>query len=130
MSCQNCGMVNHSEAPFCQMCGLQLSDVGSQFGYDASAARSAMPPQALQRSAPASAPWAAPAAHVQLENIDDRQRDCRRLLRDGVGEWHSDAVTANRAYRTIFTIGCAESARYRLSSCSRLVAYTVTVRPM
>ena len=34
-----------------------------------------------------------------------------------------------RPYSTTFTIGCVLSVRYSSSSCSRLVAVTVNVRP-
>ncbi len=30
MTCINCGMVNHPEAPFCQTCGKQLPALGSR----------------------------------------------------------------------------------------------------
>ena len=39
-------------------------------------------------------------------------------------------LPAPATYMTILTIGCADSSEYSASSCSRLMARTVTVRPV
>ncbi|MCY1366846.1 hypothetical protein D9M69_537540 [compost metagenome] len=43
---------------------------------------------------------------------------------------HPAEVANLHAHRTILTIGCVVSVRYSSSSCSRLVTYTDSVRPM
>lgn len=53
----------------------------------------------------------------------------RRRIGSLYGPGLADRSPRRGAYSTTFTIGCADSARYSESSCSRLVAVMVIVRP-
>ncbi|MFO1295471.1 MAG: tetratricopeptide repeat protein [Rubrivivax sp.] len=69
--------------------------------------------------------WYRQAARGGDEAAPGKVRELERRM--GPPSWA--AAAASGAYRTTFTIGCELSARYSASSCSRLVAVTVSVRP-